>query len=91
MAENDSQPESAGSPKLPLNARRPTAAPVAIASQQRSQHTYGYSHSIGYPTAADRPRSARGTAISSSFARATSLLSQPGDFAHLSTSPAAQS
>ncbi|KAJ2589745.1 hypothetical protein H4R99_007357 [Coemansia sp. RSA 1722] len=91
MAENDSQPESAGSPKLPLNARRPTATPVAIASQQRSQHTYGYSHSIGYPTAADRPRSARGTAISSSFARATSLLSQPGDFAHLSTSPAAQS
>ncbi|KAJ1817543.1 hypothetical protein LPJ75_001688 [Coemansia sp. RSA 2598] len=91
MAENDSQPESAGSPKLPLNARRPKPAPVAIASQQRPQQSYGYSHSIGYPTAADRPSSSRGAAISSSLARATSLLSQPGDYARLSTSPAAQS
>ncbi|KAJ2389604.1 hypothetical protein GGI05_003452 [Coemansia sp. RSA 2603] len=90
MAENDSRPETATSIKLPLNARRAKPEPVAI-SPQRRQPRDSYAHSMNTPsTSAGRPASTRNN-ISSSFARATSLLSQPSDFAHLSTSPVGQS
>ncbi|KAJ1902436.1 hypothetical protein LPJ66_000047 [Kickxella alabastrina] len=81
MADNAIPTETPLSQKLPLNARRTKASPMAISPQRHSSYGHG-PNAMGLDAR-------RGNA--SSFARATSLLSQPSGFSQLSTSPAAHS